>query len=169
MLQIDIVGFDGDNLKLEVNGHSNNGRSSPTRDEEVQWKVRPNKGIKSIEAIAMKNIAGSDNVFSSDPPRSINAQKMKWRAKTNNNAEDGAVYVYNIEWVKDGDPTIRTYDPIISIRPVKLTSDNFLYNVVLTTAVVTTLLAVTLAVMLYFSKQENFRLKNIDQITEPAR
>ncbi len=42
MLQIDIVGFSGENLILEVDTHPNNGRSSATKSEQVDWKENQN-------------------------------------------------------------------------------------------------------------------------------
>jgi hypothetical protein len=168
MLQIDIVGFSGENLILEVGGHPNAGKSKCKKNEDVKWKIKDGCGVKLIHSIKMKDMSGNEDIFSANPPKPVNTDGKQWMAKVNNNVQVGDAYVYNIEWVKENETQIRKYDPIITIRPVRLISLE-LYNTTLTTAVVAALAAITLGVLLYFSKQENNRLKNNDQITVPVK
>ena len=118
-MQIVITGISSSGgLTLEENGNPNNGHSSAGRSEEVHWRVGPDCGVKYIHAITIKTIAGSTNVFSSNPPRPQDRQNKHWKGTVNRDAEDYAVYVYSIEWVKDdGSIDIEVFDPIISIKP----------------------------------------------------
>ena len=115
MLRIDIIGYSGENLILEVDGHPNNGRSTAHKNEQVHWKVKEGIAVDYISAITWKQIGGSENVFSNDPPAE-QENKKNWKGRVNRNAEDYSVYVYNITWVKN-DGTTHTYDPIIAINP----------------------------------------------------
>lgn len=119
MLQIDITGSNAatGELKLEVNGHPNNGSSGAKRNEKVHWKVQPSSGVDHISAITMKNIAGSRDVFSGNPPAPQNANKKDWMGTVDSSAPDYSVYVYKIDWVPEGSSTPKTFDPIISIKP----------------------------------------------------
>ena len=122
MLQIDITGSNSTTgeLKLEVNGRPNNGHSEANRTDRVHWKVKPSSGVDHISAITMKNIAGSRNVFSGNPPAPQSADKKEWKGIVDGNAPDYSVYVYKIDWVPDGSSTPKIFDPIISIKPTEV-------------------------------------------------
>ena len=115
MLRIDIIGYSGENLILEVDGRPNNGRSSAVKREQVYWKVKDGIDVDYISAIKWKQMAGSEDVFSDDPPAE-QENKKNWKGRVNRSAEDYSVYVYGITWVKK-DGTTHTFDPIISINP----------------------------------------------------
>lgn len=114
MLRIDITGYAGENLILEVGGHPNNGRSTAVKNEQVHWKVKDGIDVDYISAITWEQMPGSDNVFSNNPPID-QENKKNWKGRVNHDAE-GSVYVYSITWVKR-DGTTHTFDPIISINP----------------------------------------------------
>ncbi len=119
MLQIDIVGFSGENLILEVDTHPNNGRSSATKSEQVDWKVNQNISVDSISAITWKEMPGSEDVFSRSRPAELGSNLKHWRGIVNDDAEDFSVYIYSITWVKKvgNIRTTHIFDPIISIKP----------------------------------------------------
>lgn len=121
MLQIDIIGFNGDDLELEVNGQPNNGRSIAKRRWPVHWRVQNNCGVNFIQAIEMKPISGNTDIFSMYPPAAQDPAKKHWKATVNDGAADYSVYVYKILWVKDGETAPRTFDPIIAIKPTTST------------------------------------------------
>lgn len=115
MLRIDIIGYSGEDLIFEVDGRPNNGRSTAAKNEQVHWKVKEGIAVDYISAITWKQIAGSENVFSSDPPAE-QENKKNWKGRVNRAAEYYSVYVYSITWVKN-DGSTHTFDPIISINP----------------------------------------------------
>ena len=118
MLQIDIIDSNGDNLVFEVDGHPNNGNSSVNKGSAVHWKVKPGCNVDYIDAIYMKDVTGSTDIFSANPPAAeAGSQRKNWKAKVNTDARRYSVYVYNIVWVKVGESQPRTYDPIIAIKP----------------------------------------------------
>ena len=117
MLQIDIVGSSGDNLLLEVNGHSNNGNSQAERGWRVHWKVHPLSDVELIEDIKIKHIGGSSDIFSDNPPTQQNPNGTHWNATVNAGARDYEVYVYKIVWKKKDENGSRVFDPIIAIKP----------------------------------------------------
>ena len=122
MLQIDIVGSSGDNLLLEVNGHSNNGNSQAERGWRVHWKVHPLSDVELIEDIKIKHIGGSSDIFSDNPPTQQNPNGTHWKATVNAGARDYEVYVYKIVWRKKGENHSRVFDPIIAIKPTTMIS-----------------------------------------------
>lgn len=116
-IEITIDKSTGD-LKLEENGNPNHGHSRPNKGMQVHWKVKDKSEIKYIHAIKRKLIVGSTDVFSSNPPSPQNSNRRHWKGKVNDDAEDNSVYIYSIEWVKEGDPNNlppRVFDPIISV------------------------------------------------------
>jgi hypothetical protein len=116
MLQIDIIGSDGDNLLLEVGGRPNNGSSPASRNEIVSWRVREGINVDSITSISMKPTPGSVDIFSGgvQPARQGTAKHFQGRISATQ--EDYSVYIYKIMWVKT-DGSGHTFDPIISIKP----------------------------------------------------
>ncbi len=118
MLKIDIIGNSGNDLKLEVNGHPNNGYSEAKQNWPVQWEIQDGSGVASIEAISMKSCTGNTNIFPShQPPRSLGPDKKRWGAIVRPDAPIDGKYQYNIHWKKVGEETPRIYDPIIAIKP----------------------------------------------------
>lgn len=117
MLQIDIVGFAGEDLVLEVNGHSNNGKSSAAKGEDVFWKVKQGTDVDYIDAITMKEIAWNNDIFNGGAPPAAQGNKKNWRGKINSKVDDAAIYVYNITWVKKSDGSTHVFDPLITIKP----------------------------------------------------
>ncbi|MCU7549920.1 hypothetical protein OCK74_12380 [Chitinophagaceae bacterium LB-8] len=118
MLQIDITGIDlNGGLVLEVNGHPNNGHSAVQRGWAVHWKVNESCDVDYIEDIQQKDISGTTDIFSSNPPRSQNPQRKTWIGIVNGTAADYSVYAYAIKWVKKGSTDIKTFDPLISVKP----------------------------------------------------
>lgn len=122
MLKIEIIGIDDQtgNLLIEVDDKPNNGNSQVVKGDIVQWKVRPGCGVNSIVNITRKSIIGSTDIFSSNPPRSQNAQNTFWKATANVHSSDYDVYIYEIDWLKDGSSEVKKFDPIISIKPTTL-------------------------------------------------
>lgn len=117
MLQIDIVGFNGDDLKLEVGGRPNNGSSPAKRNEDVHWKVKQECGVASIKSIAKKQMHGSQDIFPAGSPSPQDPGEKHWKGKILSGAVLYSVYIYKIVWQKEGENFTRTFDPIISIRP----------------------------------------------------
>jgi hypothetical protein len=129
MLNIRITGVNAnDGLILEANGQPNNGHSFAKTDEEVHWIVATNQ-VSYINAIKWKPIAGSTDVFSSNPPSPLNNQKKNWKGIVNSNA-NFSVYVYGIEWKKPDDATLKNFDPIISVNPTGFNPEKLLIALV---------------------------------------
>lgn len=172
MAQIHIIGIDPaneNNLLLEVDSRPNPGKSFVKRNEQVQWEIKGTLEVEAIEGITMKTISGNDNIFRLNPPKPDAGDKKKWKAKVDSNAPDWSDYIYNIVWKKRGESNTRTFDPILSIRPIKVTEDTSLMSAstLITAAAVT--LCIILGVLLYQSKKEIRQLKQPVQITVPVK
>lgn len=172
MLQIDIIGIDpanGNNLLLEVGGQPNPGRSWVKKNQDVLWRVKENIDIEAIEGIMLKDISGNDNIFKSNPPQPVGGNKKIWKAKVDTNAAAGAVYIYNIAWKKKGETSPRTFDPILSIKPIKVLDYSSLLSpgTIITAALVA--LSIVLAVLLFQSNKEIRQLNQPVQITAPVQ
>lgn len=128
MLKIIITGSNGDNLTFEVDGKPNNGRSSASRKEVVEWEIASGTDVKAISSIVLKPIIGSEDIFSEDPPKPQNSQNTAWKGKVNRRVDIGAVFIYNIVWIKS-DGTTHTCDPIISIRPTLILNQQLITDI----------------------------------------
>jgi hypothetical protein len=139
-------------LILDVNGNPSNGRSTAKRKEDVQWIVQGGSDLEYIDDIQWKNISGSENLFSENPPTAEingpNINKRHWKGTVNDSAPDYSVYVYNIFWKKRDVTEIQKFDPIISIKP----TTGFIETVLFMAAAVATAAVAFLAFKFLFKK-----------------
>lgn len=172
MAHIYIIGIDPsneNNLLLEEGGKPNPGKSFVKQNEQVHWEVKGTIDVEAIEGITLKNITGNENIFRMNPPKHDAGDKRKWKAKVDADAPDWADYIYNIVWKKKGEPDTRTFDPILSIRPIKVTTDTSLMSATNLITAAAVALTMILAVLLYQSKKEIRQLKQPVQITVPVQ
>lgn len=105
---IHIQGINPDNTLIL----SDNGNTTASRGDTIQWIIDNNSGVASISSI---HDTSSNDIFNPDPVRQSGNSTM-WQGTINPNLPIPAEENYCIYYTKPGSPTVYTQDPKISVN-----------------------------------------------------
>ncbi|HJS54959.1 MAG TPA: hypothetical protein VJ765_10455 [Chitinophagaceae bacterium] len=90
---------------------SDNGNTTASRGDTIQWNLGPNSGVASISSI---HDTSSVDVFSPDPAKQ-SGNSTTWEGTINPNLGIPAEESYCIYYTKPGSSTVYMEDPIIRV------------------------------------------------------
>lgn len=105
---ITILGINADNT-LQL---SDNGNTTASRGDTIQWIIGPNSGVGSISSI---HDTSAIDIFSPDPQKQPGNSTM-WQGTINPNLSIPAAESYCIYYTKVGSNLVYTQDPIIRVN-----------------------------------------------------
>ena len=91
---------------------SDNGNTTASRGDTIQWIIGNNSGVASISSI---HDTSSIDIFNPDPAKK-SGNSTQWEGTINPNLSIPAEESYCIYYTKPNDPTVYTQDPKIQVN-----------------------------------------------------